>query len=172
MSERDIEVSIDVVLRRDSKPAKRADIEQRLYKALAHQPDGSDSYEAIADALALLLEIKNIASDKGNLRAKGAKVLRRLDLSTAKDSLKKHRDRLACALIASESQFGDMPPSVIKDELTILMKMDVADVGKIWTAGKVEALDGISGKLPPLMVEDIKVSISDITAMIGNTREK
>lgn len=172
MSEQDIEVSVDVVLRRDSKPAKRADIEQRLYRALADQPDGSDSYEAIADALALLLEVKNIASNKGDLRAKGAKVLRLLDLSTAKDSLKKHRDKLACALIASESQFGDVPPSVIKDELTILMKMDVADVGKVWTAGKAKALEGISGKLPLLLVEDIKVSISDITAKIGNSREK
>jgi hypothetical protein len=83
MSDRDVQVSIDVVLRHADKKVKREDIENRLYRVLADQTDGSQAYEAIADMLVLLQEVKSIASNKGSLTEKGAEVLRLLDLSTA-----------------------------------------------------------------------------------------
>lgn len=172
MSDRDVEVSIDVVLRHADKKVKREDIENRLYRVLADQTDGSQAYEAIADMLVLLQEVKSIASNKGSLTEKGAEVLRLLDLSTAKDTLKTQRNQFACALIASESILGDRPVSVIKDELTILMNTDIAEVGRVWTEGRAVAVEKVSGRLSSAMIEDLKASIADITSRIGKSTGK
>ena len=172
MSDRDVEVSIDVVLRHADKKVNREDIENRLYRVLADQTDGSQTYEGIADMLALFQEVKSIASNKGSLTEKGAEVLRLLDLSTAKDTLKKQRNQFVCTLIASESIFGDRPASVIKDELTILMNTDIAEVGRVWTEGRAVALEKISSRLPSAMIDDIKAAIAEITSRIGKSTGK
>ena len=172
MSDRDIEVSIDVVSKRTDKKIRRGDLEDLLYNLLADQPDGSDAYEAIADTLALLVQIENIANGKGNMRDKGADVLRLLELSTAKDSLKRQRDQYACALIANESLAGNRPLSVIKDELAGLMQIDIAEVNRAWTAGKDLAMEQVSGKMSGQLVRDLKTAIADISTKIGNSTGK
>ena len=103
MSDRDIEVSIEVVSRSEEKVINRSELEKRLYTILANHEHGSDEYEAIADTLALLLQIKGIAGQKGKSTEKGLEILKHSDLSNAKHSLKEHRDQLACALDDSRS---------------------------------------------------------------------
>ena len=65
-----------MVSKRTDKKIRSGDLEDLLFNLLADQPDGSDAYEAIADTLALLVQIENIANGKGNMRDKGADVLR------------------------------------------------------------------------------------------------
>ena len=55
MSDRDIEVSLEVVSRSEERVIKRPELEKRLYTILANHEHGSDKCEGIADTLALLL---------------------------------------------------------------------------------------------------------------------
>lgn len=172
MSARDLEVTIEVISRSDAKVIKRPEIERRLYEILANLEHGSDEYEGIADTLALLLQIKRIAGQKGKSTEKGYEVLKHLDLSNAKHSLKEHRDQLACALIANESHHGERNLSVVKDQLTHLIDTDISEVNRIWQEGKDVALSGAKMELSVIQIEDIKTAISDITAKVRKSTGK
>lgn len=172
MSDRDIEVSIEVVSRSEEKGINRSELETRLYTILANHEHGSDEYEAIADALALLLQIKGIAGQKGKSTEKGLEVLKYLDLSEAKHSLREHRDQLACALIANEWLHRDRNLSVMKDQLTHLIDTDISEVNRIWQEGKDLALAGAKNKLSVTQIEDIKTAIKGITAKVRKSRGK
>ena len=88
MSDRDFEVTIDVISRSEAKVIKRPELERPLYEILSNLDHRTDEYEGIADTLALLLQIKRIAGQKGKSTEKGSEVLKHLDLSNAKHSLK------------------------------------------------------------------------------------
>lgn len=172
MSDRDIEVSIEVFSRSEEKVINRSELEKRLYTILANHEHGSDEYEAIADTLALLLQIKGIAGQKGKSTQKGLEVLKHSDLSNAKHSLKEHRDQLACALIANESRHGERNLNVIKDQLTHLLDTDISEVNRIWQEGKDLAVAGARNKLSVTQIEDIKTAISDITTKVRKSTGK
>ena len=172
MSDRDIEVSIEVVSRSEEKVINRSELEKRLYTILANHDHGSDEYEGIADTLALLLKMKRIAGQKGKSTEKGLEVLKYLDLSEAKHSLREHRDELACALIANESHHGERNLSVVKDQLTHLMETDISEVNRIWHEGKDVALFGAKIELSVTQIEDIKTAINAITAKIRKSTGK
>lgn len=172
MSDRDIEVAIEVVSRSDEKIIKRSELEERLYKTLPYHDQGSDEYEAIADTLAFFLQIKRIAGQKGKSSEKGLEVLKHLDLSNAKHSLREHRDQLACALIANESHHGKCNLSVVKDQLTHLMETDISEVNRIWQEGRHAALSGANNELSVTQIEDIKTAIKSITAKIRKSSGK
>ena len=172
MSDRDIGVSLEVVSRSEEKVIKRPELEKRLYTILANHEHGSDEYEGIADTLALLLQIKRIAGKKGKSTAKGSEVLRLLDLSATKQSLREHRDHLACILIVNEFLHGQGDLSVIKDQLTHLMDTDISEVNRIWQRGKEEAASGAKNKLLSTQIEDIKTAISGLTAKVRKSTGK
>lgn len=172
MSDRDIEVSIEVVSRSEEKGINRSELEKRLYTILANHEHGSDEYEAIADTLALLLQIKGIAGQKGKSTEKGLEVLKHLDLSNAKHSFKEHRDQLACALIANESRHGERNLNVIKDQLTHLIDTDISEVNRIWQEGKDVAVSDAKNRLSMTQIEDVKATISDITAKVRKSTGK
>ena len=172
MSDRDIQVTTEVVSRSEEKEIKRSELEARLYMILANHDPGSDEYEGIADTLAFLLQLKLITGQKGKSCEKGSKVLEHLDLSNAKPSLKEHRNQLACALIASESHHGKRNLSVVKDQLTHLMDTDISEVNRIWQEGKDVALSGAKIELSVTQIEDIKTAISDITLKVRKSKGK
>ena len=172
MSDRDFEVTIDVISRSEAKGIKRPELERRLYEILSNLDHRTDEYEGIADTLALLIQIKRIAGQKGKSTEKGSEVLKHLDLSNAKHSLKEHRDQLACALIANESHHGERNLSVIKDQLTHLMDTDISEVNRIWQRGKEEAVSGAKNKLLSTQTEDIKTAISGLTAKVRKSTGK
>ena len=172
MSDRDFEVTIDVVSRSEAKNIKRPELERRLYDILSNLDHRTDEYEGIADTLAMLLQIKRIAGQKGKATEKGSEVLKYLDLSNAKHSLKEHRDQLACALIANESHHGERNLSVIKDQLTHLMDTDISEVNRIWQRGREEAVSGAENKLLSTQIEDIKTAISGLTAKVRKSTGK
>ena len=130
MSDRDVGVSLEVVSRSEEKVIKRPELEKRLYTILANHEHGSDEYEGIADTLALLLQIKRIAGKKGKSTEKGSEVLKLLDLSTAKNSLREQRDQLVCVLIANDSLHSGRDLNVIKDQLTHLTETDISEVNR------------------------------------------
>lgn len=172
MSDRDIGVSLDVISRSEEKVIKRSELEKRLYTILANYEHGSDEYEGIADALALLLQIKRIAGKKGKSTEKGSEVLKLLDLSTAKQSLRELRDQLVCVLIANESVHNDRDLNVIKDQLTHLTETDIAEVNRTWQRGRGIALSGANNELSVTQIEDIKTAIKGITAKVRKSRGK
>lgn len=65
MSDRNLEVTIDIVSRSEDKLIKRSELERRLYEIFANHDHGSDEYKGITDTSALLLQIKGIAGQKG-----------------------------------------------------------------------------------------------------------
>ena len=170
MSDRDIGVSLEVISRSEEKVIQRSELEKRLYTILANYEHGSDEYEGIADALALLLQIKRIAGKKGKSTEKGLEVLRLLDLSTAKQSLRELRDQLVCVLIANESVHNDRDLNVIKDQLTHLTETDISEVNRTWQRGRDIALSGANNELSVTQIEDIKAAIKDITAKVRKSR--
>lgn len=172
MSDRHFEVTIDVISRSEAKVIKRRELERSLYEILSNLDQRTDEYEGIADTLALLLQIKRIAGQKGKATEKGSEVLKYLDLSNAKHSLKEHRDQLACALIANESHHGERNLSVVKDQLTHLMETDISEVNRIWQEGKDVALFGAKIELSVSQIEDIKTAISGITAKVRKSTGK
>ena len=172
MSDRDIGVSLEVISRSEEKVIKRSELEKRLYTILANYEHGSDEYEGIADALALLLQIKRIAGKKGKSTEKGLEVLKLLDLSTAKQSLRELRDQLVCVLIANESVHNDRDLNVIKDQLTHLTETDISEVNRTWQRGRDIALSGANNELSVTQIEDIKAAIKDITAKVRKSRGK
>jgi len=172
VSDRDIGVSLDVISRSEEKVIKRSELEKRLYTILANYEHGSDEYEGIADALALLLQIKRIAGKKGKSTEKGSEVLKLLDLSTAKQSLRELRDQLVCVLIANESVHNDRDLNVIKDQLTHLTETDIAEVNRTWQRGRDFALSGANNELSLTQIDDIKTAINAITATIRKSTGK
>lgn len=172
MSDRDIVVSLEVISRSEEKLIKRSELEKRLYMILANHDHGSDEYEGIADALALLLQIKRIAGKKGKSTEKGSEVLKLLDLSTAKQSLQELRDQLVCVLIANESVHNDRDLNVIKDQLTHLTETDISEVNRTWQRGRDIALSGANNELSVTQIEDIKTAIKDITAKVRKSGGK
>ena len=172
MSDRDIGVSLDVISRSEEKVIKRSELEKRLYTILANYEHGSDEYEGIADALALLLQIKRIAGKRGKSTEKGSEVLKLLDLSTAKQSLRELRDQLVCVLIANESVHNDRDLNVIKDQLTHLTETDIAEVNRTWQRGRDFALSGANNELSLTQIDDIKTAINAITATIRKSTGK
>ena len=172
MSDHDFEVTIDVISRSEAKVIKRPELERPLYEILSNLDHRTDEYEGIADTLALLLQIKRIAGQKGKSTEKGSEVLKHLDLSNAKHSLKEHRNQLACALIANESHHGERNLSVVKDQLTHLMESDISEVNRIWHEGKDVALFGAKIELSVTQIEDIKTAINAITAKIRKSTGK
>lgn len=172
MSDRDIGVSLEVVSRSEEKVIKRPELEKRLYTILANHEHGSDEYEGIADTLALLLQIKRIAGKKGKSTEKGSEVLKLLDLSTAKNSLREQRDQLVCVLIANDSLHSGRDLNVIKDQLTHLTETDISEVNRTWQRGRDLALSVASNELSVTQIEDIKTAIKDITAKVRKSRGK
>ena len=172
MSDRDIGVSLEVVSRSEEKVIKRPELEKRLYTILANHEHGSDEYEGIADALALLLQIKRIAGKKGKSTEKGSEVLKLLDLSAAKNSLREQRDQLVCVLIANDSLHSDRDLNVIKDQLTHLTETDISEVNRIWQRGRDLALSGANNELSVTHIDDIKTASNAITAKIRKSTGK
>lgn len=172
MSDRDIGVSLEVVSRSEEKVIKRPELEKRLYTILANHEHGSDEYEGIADTLALLLQIKRIAGKKGKSTEKGSEVLKLLDLSTAKNSLREQRDQLVCVLIANDSLHSGRDLNVIKDQLTHLTETDISEVNRTWQRGRDLALSVANNELSVTQIEDIKTAIKDITAKVRKSRGK
>ena len=172
MSDRDIGVSLEVVSRSEEKVIKRPELEKRLYTILANHEHGSDEYEGIADTLALLLQIKRIAGKKGKSTEKGSEVLKLLDLSAAKNSLREQRDQLVCVLIANDSLHSGRDLNVIKDQLTHLTETDISEVNRTWQRGRDLALSVTNNELSVTQIEDIKTAIQDITAKVRKSREK
>lgn len=172
MSDRDIGVSLEVISRSEEKVIKRSELEKRLYTILANYEHGSDEYEGIADALALLLQIKRIAGKKGKSTEKGSEVLKLLDLSAAKNSLREQRDQLVCVLIANDSLHSDRDLNVIKDQLTHLTETDISEVNRIWQRGRDLALSGANNELSVTHIDDIKTAINAITAKIRKSTGK
>lgn len=172
MSDRDIGVSLEVVSRSEEKVIKRPELEKRLYTILANHEHGSDEYEGIADTLALLLQIKRIAGKKGKSTEKGSEVLKLLDLSTAKNSLREQRDQLVCVLIANDSLHSSRDLNVIKDQLTHLTETDISEVNRTWQRGRDLALSVANNELSVTQIEDIKTAIKDITAKVRKSRGK
>lgn len=170
MSDRDIGVSLEVVSRSEEKVIKRPELEKRLYTILANHEHGSDEYEGIADTLALLLQIKRIAGKKGKSTEKGSEVLKLLDLSTAKNSLREQRDQLVCVLIANDSLHSSRDLNVIKDQLTHLTETDISEVNRTWQRGRDLALSVANNELSVTQIEDIKTAIKDITAKVRKSR--
>ena len=170
MSDRDIGVSLEVISRSEEKVIKRSELEKRLYTILANHEHGSDEYEGIADTLALLLQIKRIAGKKGKSTEKGSEVLKLLDLSAAKNSLREQRDQLVCVLIANDSLHSDRDLNVIKDQLTHLTETDISEVNRTWQRGRDIALSGANNELSVTQIEDIKAAIKDITAKVRKSR--
>ena len=172
MSDRDIEVSLEVVSRSEERVIKRPELERRLYTILANLEHGSDEYEGIADTLALLLQIKRIAGKKGKLTEKGSEVLKLLDLSAAKNSLREHRDQLVCVLIANDFLLSGRDLNVIKDRLTHLTETDISEVNRIWQRGRDLALSGANDELSVTQSDNIKTAINAITAKIRKSTGK
>ena len=172
MSDRDIGVSLEVISRSEEKVIKRSELEKRLYTILANYEYGSDEYEGIADALALLLQIKRIAGKKGKSTEKGSEVLKLLDLSAAKNSLREQRDQLVCVLIANDSLHSGRDLNVIKDQLTHLTETDISEVNRIWQRGRDLALSGANNELSVTHIDDIKTAINAITAKIRKSTGK
>ncbi len=172
MSTHDFEGAIEVISRSEAKVIKRPELERRLYEILANLENGSDEYEGIADTLALLLQMKRLAGQKGKSTEKGSEVLKLLDLSTAKQSLREFRDQLVCVLIANESVHNDRDLNVIKDQLTHLTETDISEVNRTWQRGRDVALSGANNELSVTQIEDIKTVIKDITARVRKSREK
>ena len=172
MSDRDIGVSLEVVSRSEEKVIQRPELEKRLYTILANHEHGSDEYEGIADTLALLLQIKRIAGKKGKSTEKGSEVLKLLDLSTAKNSLREQRDQLVCVLIANDSLHSGPDLNVIKDQLTHLTETDISEVNRTWQRGRDLALSVANNELSVTQIEDIKTAIKDITAKVRKSRGK
>lgn len=172
MSDRDIVVSLEVISRSEEKVIKRSELEKRLYTILANYEHGSDEYEGIADALALLLQIKRIAGKKGKSTEKGSEVLKLLDLAAAKNSLREQRDQLVCVLIANDSLHSDRDLNVIKDQLTHLTETDISEVNRIWQRGRDLALSGANNELSVTHIDDIKTAINAITAKIRKSTGK
>lgn len=172
MSDRDIGVYLEVVSRSEEKVIKRPELEKRLYTILANHEHGSDEYEGIADTLALLLQIKRIAGKKGKSTEKGSEVLKLLDLSTAKNSLREQRDQLVCVLIANDSLHSGRDLNVIKDQLTHLTETDISEVNRTWQRGRDLALSVANNELSVTQIEDIKTAIKDITAKVRKSRGK
>ena len=172
MSDRDIGVSLEVVSRSEEKVIKRPELEKRLYTILANHEHGSDEYEGIADTLALLLQIKRIAGKKGKSTEKGSEVLKLLDLSTAKNSLREQRDQLVCVLIANDSLHSSRDLNVIKDQLTHLTETDISEVNRTWQRGRDLALSGANNELSVTQIDDIKTAINAITATIRKSTGK
>ena len=172
MSDQDIGVSLEVVSRSEEKVIKRPELEKRLYTILANHEHGSDEYEGIADTLALLLQIKRIAGKKGKSTEKGSEVLKLLDLSAAKNSLREQRDQLVCVLIANDSLHSGRDLNVIKDQLTHLTETDISEVNRTWQRGRDLALSVTNNELSVTQIEDIKTAIQDITAKVRKSREK
>ena len=172
MSDRDVGVSLEVVSRSEEKVIKRPELEKRLYTILANHEHGSDEYEGIADTLALLLQIKRIAGKKGKSTEKGSEVLKLLDLSAAKNSLREQRDQLVCVLIANDSLHSGRDLNVIKDQLTHLTETDISEVNRIWQRGRDLALSGANNELSVTHIDDIKTAINAITAKIRKSTGK
>ena len=172
MSDRDVGVSLEVVSRSEEKVIKRPELEKRLYTILANHEHGSDEYEGIADTLALLLQIKRIAGKKGKSTEKGSEVLKLLDLSTAKNSLREQRDQLVCVLIANDSLHSGRDLNVIKDQLTHLTETDISEVNRTCQRGRDLALSVANNELSVTQIEDIKTAIKDITAKVRKSRGK
>ena len=172
MSDRDIVVSLEVISRSEEKVIQRSELEKRLYTILANYEHGSDEYEGIADALALLLQIKRIAGKKGKSTEKGSEVLKLLDLAAAKNSLREQRDQLVCVLIANDSLHSDRDLNVIKDQLTHLTETDISEVNRIWQRGRDLALSGANNELSVTHIDDIKTAINAITAKIRKSTGK
>lgn len=172
MSDRDIEVSLEVVSRSEERVIKRPELERRLYTILANHEHGSDEYEGIADTLALLLQIKRIAGKKGKSTEKGSEVLKLLDLSAAKNSLREQRDQLVCVLIANDFLHSGRDLNVIKDRLTHLIETDISEVNRIWQRGRDLALSGANDELSVTQIDDIKTAINAITPKIRKSTGK
>ena len=172
MSDQDIGVSLEVVSRSEEKVIKRPELEKSLYTILANHEHGSDEYEGIADTLALLLQIKRIAGKKGKSTEKGSEVLKLLDLSAAKNSLREQRDQLVCVLIANDSLHSGRDLNVIKDQLTHLTETDISEVNRTWQRGRDLTLSVTNNELSVTQIEDIKTAIQDITAKVRKSREK
>ncbi len=172
MSDRDIGVSLEVISRSEEKVIKRSELETRLYTILANYEHGSDEYEGIADALALLLQIKRIAGKKGRSTKKGSEVLKLLDLSAAKISLREQRDQMVCVLIANDSLHSGRDLNVIKDQLTHLTETDISEVNRTWQKGRDLALSGANNELSVTQIDDIKTAINAITATIRKSTGK
>lgn len=85
MSLSDVNKTVDVLSRAHC-PPNRADLKDRLYVLLANSDTDTYVYNTVADTLALISAIEQIAAAKGSKRDKGIDVLELLELINAKPS--------------------------------------------------------------------------------------
>ena len=170
MSDERIALMLEV-LRRSRKPINSATLEDDLYQALEEDLP-SQAHRAIVDVLALLHQARRVASRKGAKRKKGEEILHLLNLTNEKPRHVEGRDRMLCAVIASEmrSQNSQRLTSVLRDEMANLIATDPSEISKIWRAGRVKALAQVTQKLPEMMVKETKIVLAELSGELGKTR--
>ena len=171
MGSSDIEKAMDV-LRRVDKPPKTEDLKNRLYKLLFNLTEETDTYNTVADTLALISAIEQIAAGKGAKRDKGIEVLDLLKLTNAKPSYVSERDR-ACCQYAACLEIGGRSLGAVRDELSHLMGTQPSEVSKIWADGKQKALLEMREYLEKFHKDaDRKLFINDLKSAVQQMSEK
>lgn len=171
MSLSDVNKTVDVLYRAHC-PPNREDLKNRLYVLLANSDTDTYVYNTVADTLALISAIEQIAAGKGSKRDKGIDVLELLELINAKPSYVSERNRVCCQYAAC-LQISGRSLGAIRDELSYLMGTQPSEVSKIWADGKQKALLEMREHLEKFHKDtDRKVFINDLKSIIQQMREK
>lgn len=171
MGSSDIEKAMDV-LKRVDKPPKTEDLKNRLYKLLFNSTEETDAYNTVADTLALISAIDQIAAGKGTKRDKGIEVLDLLKLTNAKRRYVSERDRVCCQYAAC-LEISGRSLGAVRDELSHLMGTQPSEVSKIWADGKQKALLEMGEYLEKFHKDaDRKFFINDLKSAVQQMSEK
>ena len=171
MGSSDIEKTMDV-LKRVDQPSKTKDLKDRLYTLLFNSTEETDAYNTVADTLALISAIDQIAAGKGTKRDKGIEVLDLLKLTNAKPRYVSERDRVCCQYAAC-LEISGRSLGAIRDELSHLMGTHPVEVSKIWADGKPGALIEMEALLKSFEKNtDKKVFINDLKCVVQEMSER
>jgi hypothetical protein len=171
MGSSDIEKTMDV-LKRVDQPSKTKDLKDRLYTLLFNSTEETDTYNTVADTLALISAIEQIAAGKGTKRDKGIDVLGLLELTNAKPRYVSERDRFCCQYAAC-LEISGRSLGAIRDELSYVMGTHPVEVSKIWADGKQGALIEMGVLLQSFKKNtDKKVFINDLKYVVQEMSEK
>lgn len=153
---------------------KRIDLNELMARLhSAHDRPGLDdeTRSAVSDAIALFLQLGLIARRKGLSRDKGLEILAHLGMLRAKEDLRKHRDNVACELIALDLSYSGKKilSQRLKDELGQLMGMpgDPSGISKIWQSRSKDISESVPTGMTKAQFkryrEDLAIVISDLT---------
>lgn len=171
MSFSDVNKTVDVLYRAHRRP-NREDLKDRLYMLLANSDPDTYVYNTVADTLALISALEQIAAGKGSKRDKGIAVLDLLGLTNAKPNYVSERNRVCCQYAAC-LEISGRSLGAIRDELSYLMDTNPSEVSKIWTDGKQQALLEMGEHLQQFNTDtDRKVFIADLRSVVQQMSEK